>query len=129
MTHHCAHGPTVHTTVHMTHHCAHGPTVYVLSVGSSMNTSLRSEKSFLSLSDAVDGSRGSPFQPVHGTGFGYGYNAFPRSTSEGEWPDLDLVVWCMCMRCGAYVVCMCIAILFHVCLHNKMVLFCAQTKS
>eukprot|EP00731_Ephydatia_muelleri_P014448 Em0008g168a len=71
------HGPTANGS--------HGPTAN----GSSMNTSLKSEKSFSSVSDAVDGSRGSPFQPVHGTGFGYGYNALPRSTSEGEWPDLE----------------------------------------
>ncbi|KAL5491926.1 hypothetical protein EMCRGX_G017301 [Ephydatia muelleri] len=65
------------------------PNVNISFGGSSMNTSLKSEKSFSSLSDAVDGSRGSPFQPVHGTGFGYGYNALPRSSSEGEWPDLE----------------------------------------
>ena len=34
----------------------------------------------------------------------------------------------MCMGCGVYVVCMCIGILFHVGLHSKIVLFCAQTK-
>ena len=54
-----------------------------------MNGSIKSEKTFSSLSEAIDGSRGSPFQPVHGTGFGYGFNTLPRSTSEGEWPEFD----------------------------------------
>eukprot|EP00731_Ephydatia_muelleri_P025412 Em0017g495a len=54
---------------------------------SSMGTSLKLEKTLSSLSEAVDGSRGSPFQAMHGSGFGY--NMLPRSMSDGEWPDFE----------------------------------------